>query len=101
MESVRGDLSEHTVKYRARNAKRDQNEKAIVDDLEKVGAVVWRLSQPCDLLVRFAFVYYLLDVSNPAYPNRKRDPQQVETFKRWGVIVVTCSDEALRAIGAM
>jgi hypothetical protein len=89
------------VKYFARNAKRDANEKRIVSDLELVGAKVWRLSQPCDLLVRFAFRYYLLDVSNPDYPNRKREAEQVERFKEWGVIVVTSSDEALRAIGAM
>jgi hypothetical protein len=89
------------LKYRARDAKRDANEKTIVGVLELVGAEVFRLAQPCDLLVRFAFRLYLLDVSNPAYPNRKRDPKQVELFKRWGVVEVTCSDEALRAIGAM
>ena len=89
------------MKYRQRNAKRDANEQQIVRDLEKVGAKVWRLSQPCDLLVRFAFRYYLLDVSNPAYPNRKREQDQLETFTQWGVVVVTTSDEALRAVGAM
>lgn len=89
------------MKYRGHDAKRDANEKTIVDDLEMVGAEVFRLAQPCDLLVRFAFRLYLLDVSNPSYPNRKRDLEQVERFKRWGVVEVTCSDEALRAVGAL
>jgi hypothetical protein len=89
------------VKYRGRDAKRDANEPQIVRDLEKVGAKVFRIAQPCDLIVRFAFRLYLIDVSNPAYPNRKRDPEQVELFRQWGVVEVTCSDEALRVIGAM
>ncbi len=89
------------MKVRGHNAKRDANEPRIVSDLELVGAEVFRLSQPCDLLVKFAFRLYLLDVSNPAYPNRQRDPEQVALFRRWGVIEVTCSDEALRAIGAL
>lgn len=89
------------MKYYRRDAKRDANEPQIVRDLELVGARVFRLTQPCDLLVKFAYRLYLLDVSNPAYPNRKRDSEQVKLFKEWGVIEVTCSDEALRAIGAM
>jgi hypothetical protein len=102
VESVFDDLPANALmKFHQRNAKRDANEPQIVSDLEKVGAKVWRLSQPCDLLVRFAFRLYLLDVSNPDYPNRRREKAQVERFKDWGVVEVTCSDEALRAIGAM
>jgi hypothetical protein len=89
------------LKYRGRDAKRDSNEAQIVRDLQRVGAMVWRLSRPCDLLVRFAFRLYLLDVSNPLYPNRKREQEQLRAFEEWGVVVVTTSDEALRAIGAM
>jgi hypothetical protein len=89
------------MKYWRRDAKRDKNEAAIVRDLERVGAKVWRLPQPADLLVKHAYRLFLLDVSNPDYPNRKREKEQIERFKEWGVIVVTTSDEALRAIGAM
>lgn len=89
------------MKYRARNAKRDDNESDIVTDLKKCGALVFRLSQPCDLLVKFADRLYLMDVSNPENKYRKREAGQLAMFAEWGVLEVTCSDEALRAVGAM
>jgi hypothetical protein len=87
------------VKYRSHNAKRDANEKVIVSDLQKVGAKVWRLSQPCDLLVRFAFRLYLIEVANPENKYRKREKEQLEFLEEWGVPIVTNSEEALRVIG--
>lgn len=89
------------MKYRGHDAKRDLNEKQIVKDLKKVGAKVHRLAKPCDLLVRFGFRLYLIEVSNPEYPNRKRDKEQLEFLKDWDVPMVTTSDEALRIIGAL
>jgi hypothetical protein len=89
------------MKYRGHDAKRDANEKTIVNDLVKVGAKVFRLTQPCDLLVRFRYQIFLIEVSNPEYPNRKRKKEQMEFFKEFGVPIVTTSDEALRLIGAM
>lgn len=88
------------MKYRAHNAKRDLNELQIVKDLLKVGAKVHRLNKPCDLLVRFGFRLYLIEVSNPDYPNRQRDEEQLKFFEDWNVPMVTTSDEALRIIGA-
>jgi hypothetical protein len=89
------------VKYRGHDAKRDANEKEIVKDLKKVGAKVKRLNQPCDLLVSFRFRLFLIEVSNPEYPNRQRDEDQLEFFEEFGVPIVTTSDEALRLIGAV
>jgi len=89
------------LKYRGYDAKRDLNEKGIVKDLEKVGAKVHRLSKPCDLLVRFRYQLYLIEVANPEYPNRQREKEQLEFFEEFGVPIVTTSDEALRIIGAM
>jgi hypothetical protein len=89
------------MRTHGQNHRPDANAKTIVKDLRKVGAKVFPIGRPCDLLVRFAFRLYLIDVSNPDYPNRKRDPDQITMFKEWGVIEVSTSDEALRAIGAM
>lgn len=89
------------MKYRSHNAKRDANEKTIVDDLRKVGAKVWRLSQPCDLLVRFRYQLFLIEVTNPENRYRKRDQEQVVFLKEWDVPIVRTSDEALRIIGAL
>lgn len=89
------------MKYRGFDARRDDNELAIVRDLERVGAKVHRLAQPCDLLVRFGYRLYLLEVRNPANKYRKRKASQVEFLKAWDVPEVTTSDEALRVIGAM
>ena len=85
----------------ARHAKRrDDNEAQIIRDLRKVGAVVEQLDKP-DLIVRFAFSTYLMEVSNPKNKYRKREKDQLEFLKTFAIPVVTCSDEALRIIGAM
>ena len=89
------------MKYRGHDAKRDLNEKTIVKDLRKVGAKVHRLAKPCDLLVRFRFQIFLIEVTNPEYPNRKRDKEQLDFFEEFGVPIVSTSDEALRIIGAL
>ena len=89
------------MRTHGQNHRPDANAKTIVSDLRRVGAKVFPIGRPCDYLVRFAFRLYLLDVSNPAYPNRKRDEKQIELFKEWGVVEVKTSDEALRVIGAL
>jgi hypothetical protein len=90
-------------------ARRDESEKAIVAALEKVGAKVWRMHQPCDLLVRFGFVlhdrafgpqprYHLLDCARKRGP---RSPEQLAMFHEWGVAIVETPEQALRVVGAM
>jgi hypothetical protein len=87
------------VKYRGFDAKRDANEQTIVADLEKVGAKVFRLSRPCDLLVRFRFKLHLIEVTNPENKYRKRAEEQLALLKEWNVPEVRNSEEALRVIG--
>lgn len=84
----------------ARTAKRrDENEKTIVNDLRKVGAIVERLDKP-DLIVRFAGRVYLMEVTNPENKYRKRDEAQREFLETFLIPEVRTSDEALRIIGA-
>lgn len=81
-------------------AKRDENEKDIIRDLEKVGAVVEQLDKP-DLIVRFRFQTFLMEVANPLNKYRKREKEQIEFLKTFGIPIVQTSDEALRVIGAL
>jgi hypothetical protein len=85
----------------ARHAKRrDENEPQIIADLRKVGAKVRQLDFP-DLVVRFAFRTYLIEVENPENKYRKRSKEQLEFLKTFDIPIARCSDEALRIIGAM
>lgn len=86
-----------------RAAKRDGNERLIVEALRQVGATVQQLSVKGapDLLVGFRARTYLLETKT----NKGRlTPAQVEWRLWWSgheVTVVRSVDEALRAIGAM
>ncbi len=82
-------------------ARRDENEPAIVDALETVGAKVEKLKWPCDLAVKFRFQHFLIEVHNPASKYRKRSKKQLNVFAKLAIPMVTCADEALRVIGAM
>ena len=81
--------------------KRDANEAQIVADLERIGAKVAKLDRPCDLLVRFRYELFLLEIGNPENKYRKREEAQSSFLEEWQVPIVRTSDEALRAIGAM
>jgi hypothetical protein len=82
-------------------ARRDDNEPDIVEALEKVGADVERLKQPCDLLVLFRYRFFPMEVDNPKSKHRKRSKKQLDTLKRLGIPMVQTSDDALRVIGAI
>lgn len=84
-----------------RAARRDQNERLIVQALEAVGAQVATMSKPCDLAVTFRDRHYLLEVDNPASKYRKREKAQLDTLERMRIPMVRTADEALRLIGAM
>lgn len=47
---------------------RDSNEKEIVQALERIGASVYRLDKPCDLLVGYRGVNWLIEVKLPKGP---------------------------------
>ncbi len=90
-------------KYRA---KRDSSEGDIIDALERVGAEVWPLDYPVDLLVRFRQRWHLLEVKTP-YGNAKkarldkRQQAQINFITTTGTPIVTTPLEALKAVGAI
>jgi hypothetical protein len=86
--------------------RRDASELPIVQALTAVGALVARLDQPCDLLVQFRGIRYLLEVKTPhtkAGRERARGDQQAqaERLRLWAIPLVRTPTEALRAIGAV
>ena len=90
-----------------RAAKRDANEKGIVEALEAAGAKVWRLSLPLDLLVGLHGRFVLLEVKREGEKKPRKDrATQTETIaecqrKGLPVYVVRAPEEALQAIGAI
>lgn len=84
------------------NAKRDANEKDIKAALTAVGALWWQLDEPCDLLVFFRNVFYVIEVK---VPGGRLQPSQVTFFEAVGndapAGVAWHADDALRIIGAI
>jgi hypothetical protein len=64
-----------------RAARRDSNERQIVEALEGMGAIVERLSKPLDLLVNVQGVIALADVKAPRTGRLTAD--QVAFLKKW------------------
>lgn len=101
------------MKYARR---RDENERPIVQALERVGATVTRMDAAGvpDLLVGFRGETFLLEVKLPLGPQggvhhngdgaRDMTAAQVAWWGRWTgrkAVVVRSVEDALRAIGAM
>ncbi len=104
------------------SARRDKNERSIIDGLVRVGAAVQQLEPPApDLLVSYGDVLYLLEVKDHdlgvetrsphrgkgnrlAGPMASLTPSQVEWWMHWrgkAPAIVHDIDEALAAIGAV
>ncbi len=91
--------------YRA--SKIDANQPAIVEALERVGALVWYIEKPFDLLVRYGRAWHVLEVKNKLGKNQ-HTPQQIIDMKRLAasegvqnaVRTVYTPEDALRAVGA-
>ncbi len=85
-------------------ARRDLNEPSIVQALQAVGAFVYPLKKPVDLLVGFRSTWHILEVKNPTGRNRIESDQQDFIRHALGVAcpvhVVRSAEEALTAIGA-
>ena len=85
-------------------ARRDLNEPEVVNALTAVGAFVYPLKKPVDLLVGFRSTWYILEVKNTDGRNRIEPDQQEFIRHALGVAcpvhVVRSAEEALRAIGA-
>lgn len=75
--------------------RRDGNEGAIVDAIEAHGMQVLRIDQPCDLLVGYGGVNYLLEVKS--CPKAPLTPIQEQMRDHWPgqFEVVRSPDEAL------
>jgi hypothetical protein len=77
--------------------RRDAAEPHIVLALEKVGALVYRLDTPADLLVFFRNRWSVIEVK----ARKRTDQPAQELFRRLtGTRIVSDADQALRLIGA-
>ena len=84
---------------------RDGNEKNIVDAMQSVGASVYRLDQPCDLLVGYRGKNYLIEVKLPLGPrggaaHSKLNDVQEEFAATWRgqFEIVRSPEDAIEAI---
>ena len=80
----------------------DANQAAIVDALRTIGAVVFLIGQPFDLLVAFRGNLHLLEVKNPDGLDKLSNSQK-EDILRLNLVgvdvrVVRSVDEALSAV---
>lgn len=83
-----------------RAAKRDTAEPPIIQALEQVGAEVWPIDYPVDLLVRFRERWHLLEVKTGKSKVRKEQTAQRNFIESTNTPIVRTPIEALRAIGA-
>ena len=80
------------------NAKRDASEPDIVRALEQVGALVYRMDVPADLLVWFKYRWHVLEVK----ARRRNDQPKQDEFRRLTCTpVVATANDALLAVGAI
>ena len=87
-------------------ARTDKNQQKIIDAYRDVGAWVWYIGRPFDLLVGFRGRLYLVEVKNPKGKDKIGEEQHTEIGKllhlaNIKVHVVRGVDDGLRAIGAM
>lgn len=84
-----------------RHGRRDSNESEIVYALQQVGATVWRLDTPVDLLVGFRGTTYLLDPKTKTGRPTKLQRDFIEAWRGGPVGFVRTITDALVFIGAM
>ena len=77
----------------------DGNHPAIVEALERLGATVYPIGRPVDLLVGWKGQNWLLEVKQP---RAGLEPRQVTFFIHWAgqAAVVRSVEDALQVIGA-
>ena len=87
---------------------RDANEKPIIDGLRGMGATVWQLDKPLDLIVGWRGQNWLFEVKLPPGPkggtsHSRRTKGQVEFFATWRgqKDEIRSLDDALRIMGAI
>lgn len=84
-----------------RYAKRkDANQDQIVKALEQVGAEVWIVDRPCDLIVWYRRFWHLLETKMPKGRMTPRQQADRDAGRGEGIQTVRSPLDALRAIGA-
>ena len=89
-----------------RASRRDANEKGIVEALRAVGATVYLLDEPCDLLVGYHGQTILMELKNPktGYGKKGFNANQkhfAENWKGGTFCLVDSIDSALRMLNIM
>jgi len=89
-----------------RAARRDENEKSIVEALRAVGATVYYLDEPCDLLVGYNGQTVLMELKNPktGYGKKGFNENQKHFAKNWKggtFCLVDSIESALRMLKIM
>ncbi len=79
------------------DAKRDENEPEIVATFEGLGCSVYKIGQPCDLLLGYKGESFLIEVKTKT---GKLTPNQVKFTKGWkgSYFIVRSADEAIELI---
>lgn len=83
-------------------ARVDKNQEEIVSALRLVGAYVWIIGLPVDLLVGYKGQTFLVEVKNG--PRKRLTALQDDFFKNWGggtLARIDGSEAALRMIGVL
>jgi hypothetical protein len=83
-----------------RARKVDLTQRVIVDALRGVGAHVWIIGEPCDLLIWWRGDWILMECKT-GKRKRKDQPKQEAFLYEFSVPVVRSPENALRAIGAL
>lgn len=84
---------------RQRRHRADLNESQIVDALRAVGATVYRIGEPVDLLVGYHNRAWLMEVKSEGGKLRPAQEQCIRTWRGGPVVVVFSVADALQAIG--
>jgi len=85
------------------DARTDANQPEIVEVLRGIGAKVWYIWRPLDLLVAFRGVFYILEVKTEDEKPSSKQRKTITEMESCGcpVHVVHNVGEALHAIGAI
>ena len=86
----------------------DKNQAEIVAALRKIGALVWSIGQPFDLLVRYRGQWHVFEIKNRAGRNRITQAQNAALQALYAneghlqsVPIIYTVDEAMKCIGAI
>lgn len=79
--------------------RRDANEPEIVGALQKIGAQIWYMDIPADLLVSFRRRWYLVECKMPGHENELTETQKELLNKADApVLVVNSGEDAIKQI---